>query len=187
MYEWKLGGQYFVLDGGDGQPPVPPGKYIIRVTVNPGFVPAKNEPCRFADPLRPGISHQLPESDFENNVSQITVTIPEHPGRQASARSRISPPSLPSRLINDRLAPRSRKRAPFFSRRRKARVSVSTNSPPPAHAHRLRPTPRADVGVRLLSPQRSDKFAAHPERDAASLLHSEAKSGSLFLGAIQSL
>jgi hypothetical protein len=82
VYNWRLGGQYFVLDGGDGQPPVPPGEYIIRITVNPGFVPTRNEPCRFADPLRPGVCHQLPESDYENNVSQVTITIPDHPGRQ---------------------------------------------------------------------------------------------------------
>jgi hypothetical protein len=81
-YIWKLGGQYFVLDGGDGQPPVPPGQYILRITVNPGFVPASGEPCRFADPLHPGVCHQLPESDYENNMTQITITIPDHPGRQ---------------------------------------------------------------------------------------------------------
>src|SRR6266540_711327 len=42
-YVWQLGGQYFVLDGGDGQPVVPPGDYIIRITVNPGYVPAGGE------------------------------------------------------------------------------------------------------------------------------------------------
>jgi Lysyl oxidase len=83
VYIWALQGQYFVLDGGDGQPPVPPGNYIIRITVNPGFVPAPGEPCRFADPLHPGVCHQLPESDFENNVTQITVMVPDHPGKQA--------------------------------------------------------------------------------------------------------
>lgn len=82
VYVWKLGGQYFVLDGGDGQPPVPPGNYIIRITVNPRFTPTASEPCRFADPLHPGECHQLPESDFENNISQVTITIPTHPGRQ---------------------------------------------------------------------------------------------------------
>jgi hypothetical protein len=82
VYDWKLGGQFFVLDGGDGQPPVPPGDYVIRITVNPGFVPAGNEPCRNPDPHRPGVCHQLPESDYENNVAQVTITIPEHPGRQ---------------------------------------------------------------------------------------------------------
>src|SRR2546427_10535212 len=42
-FKW-LGGQYFVLDGGDGQAPIPPGDYIIRITVNPPFVAAKGEP-----------------------------------------------------------------------------------------------------------------------------------------------
>jgi len=82
VYVWKLGGQYFVLDGGDGQPQVPPGQYIIRITVNPGFVPQGGEPCRNADPLQSGVCHQLPESDYANNVAQVTITIPEHPGRQ---------------------------------------------------------------------------------------------------------
>jgi lysyl oxidase len=81
-YVWKLGGQFFVLDGGDGQDVVPPGSYVIRITVNPGFIPQGGEPCRFADPLHPGVCHQLPESDFENNISQVTITIPPHPGRQ---------------------------------------------------------------------------------------------------------
>src|SRR5215467_10829740 len=31
VYVWQLGGQYFVLDGGDGQPVVPPGDYLIRI------------------------------------------------------------------------------------------------------------------------------------------------------------
>ncbi len=79
-YIWKLGGQYFVLDGGDGQPPIPPGQYIIRITVNPPFVAATGEPCPNHDSR--GLCHQLAESDYENNVSQITITIPDHPGRQ---------------------------------------------------------------------------------------------------------
>lgn len=82
IYWWKLSGQFFVLDGGDGQAPVPPGEYIVRITVNPGYVPAKNEPCRFADPLRAGVCHALPESNYENNVGQVSITITEHPGRQ---------------------------------------------------------------------------------------------------------
>lgn len=80
-YFFKLGGQYFVLDGGDGQAPVPPGDYVIRITVNPGFVPGPGEPCRFADPNHPGVCHQLAESNYENNVGEALVTIPDHPGR----------------------------------------------------------------------------------------------------------
>ena len=83
-YRFFLGGQYFVLDGGDGQPVVPPGDYAIRVTVNPGYVPQNGEPCRYADPNHPGVCHQLPESNYENNVSEVTVTIPDHPGRSGS-------------------------------------------------------------------------------------------------------
>jgi len=79
-YVWKLGGQYFVLDGGDGQPIVPPGEYIIRITVNPPFVAQAGEPCPNVDPH--GLCHQLPESNYDNNVSFIQITIPDHPGKQ---------------------------------------------------------------------------------------------------------
>jgi lysyl oxidase len=81
VYVWKLGGQYFVLDGGDGQPPVPPGDYVIRITVNPPFVPAAGEPCPNLDPS--GFCHTLPESDYSNNIAQVTITIPDHNGRQS--------------------------------------------------------------------------------------------------------
>jgi hypothetical protein len=79
-YVWKLGGQYFVLDGGDGQPIVPPGEYIIRITVNPPFVAQAGEPCPNVDTN--GFCHQLPESNYDNNVSEIQITIPAHPGKQ---------------------------------------------------------------------------------------------------------
>jgi lysyl oxidase len=81
-YRFFLGGQYFVLDGGDGQPEVPPGDYILRITVNPGFVPQAGEPCRYADPNHPGVCHQLPESNYDNNVGEAIVQIPAHPGRE---------------------------------------------------------------------------------------------------------
>jgi len=100
-YIWKLGGQYFVLDSGDGQPPVPPGQYIIRITVNPGFVPGAGEPCRNADPLHAGICHQLPESDYENNVAQITITIPDHPGRQGVGPLKDQPPITQEPIDDD--------------------------------------------------------------------------------------
>jgi hypothetical protein len=81
-YVWKLGGQYFVLDGGDGQPPVPPGTYILRITVNPPFLVEKKSdgPCPFTDSN--GFCHQLPELNYGNNVSEIQITIPDHPGKQ---------------------------------------------------------------------------------------------------------
>jgi len=80
-YRFFLGGQYFVLDGGDGQAPVPAGRYIVRITVNPPFVPEAGEPCRAADPLHPGVCHQLPESNYENNVGEVVLNIPDRPGR----------------------------------------------------------------------------------------------------------
>jgi hypothetical protein len=79
-YVWKLGGQYFVLDGGDGQPIVPPGDYTIRITVNPPFVAQNGEPCPNTDSN--GLCHQLPESNYDNNVTVIQITIPPHPGKQ---------------------------------------------------------------------------------------------------------
>src|SRR5215218_5100671 len=42
-YRFTLAGQYFVLDGGDGQAVVPAGDYIIRITVNPPFGGRKGE------------------------------------------------------------------------------------------------------------------------------------------------
>lgn len=79
-YFFLLGGQYFVLDGGDGQDPVPPGEYIIRITVNPSYRPRGKEPCRALN-AQTGLCHQLAESSYENNVAQVAVTIPEHPGQ----------------------------------------------------------------------------------------------------------
>ncbi len=79
-YVWKLGGQYFVLDGGDGQPPVPPGNYTLRITVNPPFVVGSGEACPHVHPS--GFCHQLPELNYANNVCEIQIQIPDHPGKQ---------------------------------------------------------------------------------------------------------
>ena len=80
-YRFFLGGQYFVLDGGDGQPPVPPGDYIIRITANPPYKPkGQQEPCRFLDTAT-GFCHALEESDYTNNVGQVLITIPDRPGQ----------------------------------------------------------------------------------------------------------
>ncbi len=79
-YEF-LQGQMFVLDGGDNQDPVPPGPYIIRITVNPPFLSngTPQDPCRFQDSL--GFCHQLPELNYDNNVAESFINIPDHPGR----------------------------------------------------------------------------------------------------------
>ena len=79
-YRFFLGGQYFILDGGDGQDPVPPGDYMIRITVNPPFVPQAGERCPYLDTH--GFCHQLPESNYDNNVGVAMVSIPDHPGRE---------------------------------------------------------------------------------------------------------
>ena len=88
-YALWLNGQYFVLDGGDGQAPVPPGDYLLRVTVNPGFKPAAGEPCPHRDTKR--LCHQLPESDYENNVAEVAITIPAHPGRTGTGPAAGTP------------------------------------------------------------------------------------------------
>ena len=81
-YRFTLAGQYFVLDGGDGQAPVPPGDYIIRITVNPPFVAKRNEICPNVDSN--GFCHQLPETNYDDNVGVAAISIPAHPGRQGS-------------------------------------------------------------------------------------------------------
>ena len=79
-YRFFLGGQYFVLDGGDGQAPVPPGAYIIRITVNPAYAPNKRGVCpRVKDPM--GTCRQFVESNYTNNVGEAVINIPDHPGR----------------------------------------------------------------------------------------------------------
>jgi hypothetical protein len=76
-YVWKLGGQYFVLDGGDGQAPVPAGRYYIEVEVNPAYAPEPGQPCpRVTDPLT-GLCHQFAESNYANNTTRVLVWIAE--------------------------------------------------------------------------------------------------------------
>lgn len=80
-YIWKLGGQYFVLDGGDGQPVVPPGVYTIEVHVNPPYAPDAAGNCPLVKNVATGQCHQFAESNYANNVGRATVIIPDHPGR----------------------------------------------------------------------------------------------------------
>lgn len=80
-YRFFLGGQYFVLDGGDGQAPVPPGDYIIRITANPAYAPDRKGNCPLAKDAKTGLCHNFAESDYTNNVAETLITIPAHPGR----------------------------------------------------------------------------------------------------------
>jgi hypothetical protein len=80
-YVFKLGGQYFVLDGGDGQPVVPPGVYTIEIHVNPPYAADKKGNCPLAKDAATGECHQIAESDYTNNVGRATVQITGHPGR----------------------------------------------------------------------------------------------------------
>jgi hypothetical protein len=80
-YVFKLGGQYFVLDGGDGQPAVPAGTYIIEVHVNPPSAPGKGGVCPLVKDASTGLCHNFTETNYANNVGRITINIPDHPGR----------------------------------------------------------------------------------------------------------
>ena len=80
-YTWTLAGQYFVLDGGDRQPVIPPGEYIIEVHVNPPYAPDANGNCPLVKDAATGQCHQFAESSYANNVGRVTVQIPDHPGR----------------------------------------------------------------------------------------------------------
>ena len=79
-YVFKLGGQYFVLDGGDGQPVVPPGVYTIEIEVNPAYAPT-NGVCPRVTDAATGQCHQFAEASYSNNVGRATVIISDHPGR----------------------------------------------------------------------------------------------------------
>jgi hypothetical protein len=92
-YVWKLGGQYFVLDGGDGQPVVPPGVYTIEVVVNPPFAPDANGNCVRAKDSA-GFCHQIAESNYDNNIGRATVIITDHPGRAGYGPLKNSPNNL---------------------------------------------------------------------------------------------
>ncbi|HEX9084585.1 MAG TPA: lysyl oxidase family protein [Gemmatimonadaceae bacterium] len=75
-YVWSLGGQYFVLDGGDGQAVVPEGRYYIEVEVNPAYDPdpATGLCPRVTDPAT-GKCHQFAESNYANNTTRVLVWV----------------------------------------------------------------------------------------------------------------
>src|SRR5260221_3097357 len=75
-----LAGPCWALEGSGGKSVIPPGNYIIRIEVNPGYVPSVTNPCRFLDAAT-GLCHALRESNYANNVGQVSITIPDHPGK----------------------------------------------------------------------------------------------------------
>lgn len=76
-YFKDLGGQYFLLD--DPEAPIPPGEYLIRITVNPAFACGPDDAARPRDAL--GFCHMFAEGDYTNNVGEARVTIPDRVGR----------------------------------------------------------------------------------------------------------
>jgi hypothetical protein len=81
-YVKQLAGQYFVLD--DEREPVPPGQYILRITVNPGFAPVAGQQCPVLDPAK-NLCHNFFEGNYENNIGQVTITVPERTGKTGGA------------------------------------------------------------------------------------------------------
>ena len=79
-FKW-LGGQYFVLEGDPNAESIPPGRYILRIWVNPPFTPkSRKEQCPALDPQ--GFCHMFAESDYSNNIGEALVTIPSgRPGK----------------------------------------------------------------------------------------------------------
>jgi hypothetical protein len=68
QYFKALSGQFFVVDD------IPEGPYLIRIVVNPPFVPKGGEPCPHTDSQ--GFCHMLPESEYANNVGEVRIFIP---------------------------------------------------------------------------------------------------------------
>ena len=80
-YVFQLAGQYFVLDGGDGQPVVPPGTYTIEIAVNPAYAPPKKGGCPLVTDPATGMCHQFREANYSNNIGRAVITIPAGNGR----------------------------------------------------------------------------------------------------------
>ena len=74
VYQAELPGQFVLLDGSDGQRPVPPGEYLLRLTVNPPFTPSSGELCRVQ--LEDGRCRQLAESSYADNSTVVRVVVP---------------------------------------------------------------------------------------------------------------
>jgi hypothetical protein len=77
-YKWLVG-QYFVLNDPNAAL-VPPGTYTLRIWVNPPFTPkSRKDPCPATDAQ--GFCHMFAESNYDNNIGQVVITIPVHTGK----------------------------------------------------------------------------------------------------------
>jgi hypothetical protein len=72
-----LTGQFFLLT--DEKEPIVPGRYMIRITVNPPFVAKRGEPCPALDSK--GTCHMFAESNYDNNAAEVVITVPDRVGK----------------------------------------------------------------------------------------------------------
>jgi hypothetical protein len=72
-----LTGQFFLLT--DTKEPIVPGRYMIRITVNPPFTAKGKELCPARDAN--GLCHMFAESDYDNNVAEVVITVPDRVGK----------------------------------------------------------------------------------------------------------
>ena len=72
VYARTLPGQYFVLD--DPAEPAPAGDYVIRITVNPPYLPDSADACPVHD--EQGFCRVLRESNYADNVVTMRITLP---------------------------------------------------------------------------------------------------------------
>jgi hypothetical protein len=77
MYVKQLPGQLFLLT--DPNEPVPPGKYVVRITANPPFAQTAGQVCPVKDPQ--GLCHMFREQRYDNNVGQVVIEVPDRTGR----------------------------------------------------------------------------------------------------------
>jgi hypothetical protein len=75
-FKW-LSGQFFLLN--EPSDPIPPGDYVIRITVNPPFTAQAGEVCPHVDGS--GSCRMFEESNYNNNVGEARVRVPDRVGR----------------------------------------------------------------------------------------------------------
>jgi Lysyl oxidase len=87
IYGASLSGQFFLLN--DISDPIEPGTYKVRITVNPEYTPEANEVCPV--PTNNGLCRMFFESDYSNNVAEVSLTIGEQDLSLSSAPTFLAP------------------------------------------------------------------------------------------------